>query len=105
MNSFLQANNHLPMNEFIQELATRIDHRIHQYYKLWPHNYVAYDMLNGTGEFNDYYSAQDIVTFKKMIVEAQTAIPFKPEEVAKRFCTMYARPVENSLIAAEIFRS
>lgn len=105
MTSFLQANNDLPLNDFIQELATRIDYRIHWYYKLWPHNYVAYDMLNGTGEFNDYYSAQDIVSFKKMIAEAQNAIPYKPEEVAKRFCTMYARPVENSMVASEIFRN
>ena len=101
---FLEANEQLPVNEFLQLLAERIDHRIHQYYKLWPFNYVAYELLNGTGEFVDYYTSGDIVKFKKMIEEAQHEIPYKPEEVARRFCKMYARPVENSLIAQEIFR-
>ncbi len=101
---FLEANEQLPVNEFLQLLAERIDHRIHQYYKLWPFNYVAYELLNGTGEFVDYYTSGDIVKFKKMIAEAQHEISYKPEEVARRFCKMYARPVENSLIAQEIFK-
>jgi 1-acyl-sn-glycerol-3-phosphate acyltransferase len=105
LNTFLQGNNHLPLNEFIQELAIRIDHRIHQYYKLWPNNYVAHDMLNGTGEFIDNYTSQDMISFKKMIGEAQQAIPLKAEDVAKRFISMYAQPVENAKIAAEIFRN
>lgn len=104
MPDFLEANNHLPVNEFLQSLAERIDHRIHQYYKLWPFNYVAYELLNGTGEFVDYYTSKDIVAFKKMIEDAQASIDYKPEEVARRFCKMYARPVENALIAHEIFR-
>lgn len=105
MRSFLESVNNLPVNEFLLELAQRIDHRIHQYYKLWPFNYVAYEMMNGTGEFTDYYTSNDIVEFKKLIAEAQASISYKPDEVAKRFIRMYARPVENSIIAAEIFRS
>jgi hypothetical protein len=62
-------------------------------------------MMNGTGEFTDYYTSNDIVEFKKMIAGAQSVIPYKPEEVARRFTLMYARPVENSIIAAEIFRA
>ncbi len=101
---FMERNNQLSVNEFLQFLAERIDHRIHQHYMLWPFNYVAYELLNGTGEFLDYYSSRDIIAFKKMIEEAQDAIAYKPEEVARRFCKMYARPVENALIAQEIFR-
>ncbi len=105
LSSFLEGNNDLPVADFIQQLAQRIDHRIHQYYKLWPYNFVAYDLMNGTGEFVDNYSAQDIIEFKRMINDAREAIPFKGEEVAKRFIQMYARPVENSIIAAEVFRT
>lgn len=105
LRSFLESINDLPANEFLLELAKRLDHRIHQYYKLWPFNYVAYDMMNGTGEFTDFYSSNDIVEFKKMISAAQNAISYKQEEVARRFTLMYARPVENSIIAAEIFRT
>lgn len=105
LTSFLEKNNDLPINEFLQLLAERIDHRIHQYYKLWPYNYVAYELQNGTGEFNDYYTSADIVEFKNMIAKAQESIAYKPEEVARRFVKMYARPVENALIAEEVFRS
>jgi 1-acyl-sn-glycerol-3-phosphate acyltransferase len=105
LSSFLQQNNSLTANEFVQELAIRIDHRIHQYYKLWPYNYVAYELMYGAGEFIDHYSSQDMVEFRKMIEEAQMKIPQNKEEAARKFIKMYARPVENALIAAEVFRS
>ncbi len=104
LSSFLQNNNHLSANEFIQELAIRIDHRIHQYYKLWPYNYVAYELMYGAGEFVDQYSATDMAEFKKMIEEVKEAISNNQEEAARKFIKMYARPVENSIIAAEVFR-
>ena len=105
LTSFLEQNNHLQPNEFIQELAIRIDHRIHQYFKLWPYNYVAYDMMFGTGDFLDNYTAQDMAAFADMVEEARKMVPGNPEEAAKKFIRMYARPVENSLIAMEVFRS
>ena len=105
LTSFLEKNNNLPVNEFLQLLTERIDHRIHQYYKLWPYNYVAYELLNGTGEFTEYYTSADIVEFKSMVAKAQDTIPYNPEEVARRFTKMYARPVENALIAEEVFRN
>ncbi len=105
LSSFLEKNNNLPVNEFLQLLTERIDHRIHQYYKLWPYNYVAYELLNGTGEFTEYYTSADIVEFKSMVAKAQDTIPYNPEEVARRFTKMYARPVENALIAEEVFRN
>lgn len=105
LTSFLEEHNHLPGNDFIQELATRIDHRIHQYFRLWPFNYIAYEMMYGSGEFIDHYTAQDMASFQKMIDEARLAMPFNPDEAAKKFIRMYARPVENSIIAMEIFKS
>lgn len=105
LTSFLEQNNHLQPNEFIQELAIRIDHRIHQYFKLWPYNYVAYDMMYGAGEFIDNYTSQDMTAFSEMIEEAKKMVPSNPEEAAKKFIRMYAKPVENSLIAMEVFRT
>jgi hypothetical protein len=105
LTSFLQGIDSLPLNDFMQQLAQRIDLRIHQYYKLWPNNYVAYDLMNGTGEFTDNYTSQDIIEFKRMVSEAKEAIAYKGEEVARKFIQMYARPVENSIIAAEVFKS
>lgn len=105
LSSFLQQNNHLPVNDFIQELAIRIDHRIHQYYKLWPYNYVAYELMYGAGEFVDQYTAGDVVEFRNMLEEVKEKVKINPEEAARKFIKMYARPVENSIIAAEVFRT
>jgi 1-acyl-sn-glycerol-3-phosphate acyltransferase len=105
LKSFLEGIDQMPLNDFVQQLARRVDYRIHQHYKLWPYNYIAYDLMNGTGEFTENYTSQDIVEFKKMIAEAKEAIQYKGEEVARKFTRLYARPVENSIIAAEVFRS
>jgi glycerol-3-phosphate O-acyltransferase len=105
LSSFLQQNNHLSANDFVQELAIRIDHRIHQYYKLWPYNYVAYELMYGAGEFIDNYCSQDMVDFRNMVDEVKAQVTINPEEAARRFIKMYAKPVENALIAAEVFRS
>ncbi len=105
LSSFLKQNNHLTPNEFIQELVVRIDHRIHQYYKLWPYNYVAYELMYGSGEYMDNYTSHDMAEFRKMVEEVQQKVTINPEEAARKFIKMYARPVENSIIAAEVFRS
>lgn len=105
LTSFLEEHNQLTNSEFIQELAVRIDHRIHQYFKLWPFNYIAYDMMYGTGDFLDQYSSQDMANFQKMIEEARQLMPFNPDEAARKFIRMYAKPVENSIIAMEIFKA
>ncbi|MDP2424682.1 MAG: 1-acyl-sn-glycerol-3-phosphate acyltransferase [Bacteroidales bacterium] len=102
--SFLEANNHLPTNKFIQELGIRIDHHLHQNFRLWPNNYIAYEMLNGTGGFTDKYTSQEVIEFKKLLSDAEENISQNPEEVAYRFLKMYATPVENSLIATDVFR-
>jgi glycerol-3-phosphate O-acyltransferase len=105
LSSFLEQNNHLSPNEFFQELAERIDHRIHQYYKLWPFNFVAYEMMYGSGEFIDNYTSQDMAEFRKMVDEVKSIVTVNPEEAARKFIKMYALPVENSIIASEVFRS
>jgi hypothetical protein len=105
MSSFLEEINHMPLNDFVLKLTRRIDHRIHHYYKLWPYNYVAYDLMNGTGEFTENYTSQDIIEFKTMLAEAKETIQYKGEEVARKFTRMYARPVENSIIAEQVLRS
>lgn len=79
LSSFLQQNNHLPVNDFIQELAIRIDHRIHQYYKLWPYNYVAYELMYGAGEFVDQYTAGDVVEFRNMLEEVKEKVKINPD--------------------------
>ena len=43
-------------NKQIQALAQVIDDAIITGYKLWPTNFIAYDLLNGTGQYADSYT-------------------------------------------------
>ena len=43
-------------NKQIQALAQVIDDSILQSYKLWPTNYIAYDLLNKTNKYSDKYT-------------------------------------------------
>jgi len=40
-----------------KELSDYIDHQIHQKFKLFPANYIAYDMINGSPKFSEKYNA------------------------------------------------
>jgi hypothetical protein len=46
-----------------------------------------------------------MTTFAEMVEEARKMVSVNPDEAAKKFIRMYAKPVENSLIAMEVFRS
>ena len=45
------------------EVAERIDRDIHDTYRLWPNNYIAYDELHGEKANADQYSADDVSAF------------------------------------------
>ncbi len=54
-------------NEKIRLLGEAIDDEMHRIYKLWPTNYIAYDMLNGTKEYRDQYSNIQRIAFVNYI--------------------------------------
>ena len=54
-------------NEKYRFLTSEIDKQMHAIYKLWPTNYIAYDLLNGTKEFKDHYSQIQKIAFNNYI--------------------------------------
>lgn len=79
-------------NQQLQEVAKCITEKIHRLYKLWPTNYIAYDMLFNTEEYSDQYSQSE----KKAFVERVEKKTEKGNEVmVNKFLTMYAYPVLN----------
>jgi len=42
---------------------------MHKSYKLWPTNYVAYDLLNGGREFSNEYNRIQRVVFRRYITQ------------------------------------
>lgn len=81
-----------PINQQFQILADKIDHQIHQNYKLWPSNYVAYDMLYKTRRFEARYSEEEERQFQRRIKKRTQ----EHSDVAiENFLAMYANPVVN----------
>jgi len=86
------ANSGEPANKQFQQLASVIDDKIHQYYKLWPTNYVAYDMLHKTEKYTEKYTDKEKRQFERRVerrIDASDAVAYQ------NFLSMYANPVLN----------
>jgi 1-acyl-sn-glycerol-3-phosphate acyltransferase len=89
-------------NQQIKELAELIDRQIYANFKLWPNNYIAYDMLMPEPRFHDRYSAHEKKLFKHMIEQAMIHIDFPITDIQERFLKLYANPVINKLKVKDI---
>ncbi len=84
----------LPQNEKLSKLSELIDREIWKGYKLWPSNYIAYDLLHLKSQFASLYSQAEKENFEKRL--SQKVNPSNPMEV-ENFLRMYANPVVNQL--------
>ena len=84
----------LPQNEKLSKLSELIDREIWKGYKLWPSNYIAYDLLHQKSQFASLYSQAEKENFEKRL--SQKVNPSNPMEV-ENFLRMYANPVVNQL--------
>lgn len=92
----------MPKQDIYNKVAAYIDQQIHRNYRLYPGNYVALDLLEGTEAYTDQYTAEDKAKFEKYIQGqlAKIDLPNKDEAYLKeRLLTMYANPVRNNLAA------
>ena len=79
-------------NKQIQALALEIDHQIQKNYRLWPTNYIAFDLLNKTNKFSDKYTESEKSLFERrleMRIDANNPIEYLG------LLKMYANPVVN----------
>ena len=82
------------VNKQIQALAQAIDDSILSSYKLWPTNYIAYDILNNTDKYSNQYSEDEKAVFVRRLekrIDASNPIAFQG------ILAMYANPVVNKL--------
>jgi len=84
-------------NKIAQEIAGKIDHQIYSNYKLWPNNYVAYDMLMQEYRFKSKYTHAEANKFEIMVEQAMVNIDFPITDIQERFLRLYASPVINKL--------
>jgi hypothetical protein len=81
-------------NKQIQALAQVIDDSILQSYKLWPTNFIAYDILFKTIRFEHLYNEKERQLFERRL---EMRIDADNETMREGFLAMYANPVVNKL--------
>jgi 1-acyl-sn-glycerol-3-phosphate acyltransferase len=81
-------------NKQIQALAQVIDDSILSNYRLWPTNYIAYDILNQTNPFSHLYSENEKSLFERRL---EMRIDHGNPLALQSFLAMYANPVVNKL--------
>lgn len=79
-------------NKQIQALAQVIDDSILQSYKLWPTNYIAYDLLYNTDKYSSHYTDDEKSLFERRL---ELKIDRSNEVMKEGFLNMYANPVVN----------
>ena len=81
-------------NRQFQLLTELIDEEILKTYKLWPSNYIAWDLLHKSDRFKDRYTDKEKRQFERRIT--RRVCEDDPVEV-ENFLKMYANPVINKL--------
>lgn len=79
-------------NKQIQAMAQAIDDSILTSYKLWPTNYIAYDLLNGTTTYASEYTDIEKAVFERRL---EKRIDSQSEFEVQGILAMYANPVVN----------
>ena len=81
-------------NKQIQALAQVIDDSILLSYKLWPTNYIAYDLLFKTDKYKGLYTEDEKSLFERRL---EMRIDESNPIALEGFLSMYANPVVNKM--------
>ena len=94
----LEAIEYNQPNEFYKSLATLIDGRIHQNYKLHSNNYIAHDLRSGKDTYSTCYTPEDKAAFIERTAQMLHQIDGEKDILISIFWGIYANPVENQLL-------
>ena len=84
----------LSINDQLKEVSTLIDNAIYRNYKLWPANYIAYDILKNDTRFEDHYTEKEKRQFDRRI---SRRVDVKNPLALNSYLLMYANPVINKM--------
>ncbi len=102
---------HLPDDmdraDYIKCVCSMIDNSIHSNYKIYPINYIAFDEVNDTARFCDYYTDEDHHRVNEYIngqlskVEVEDITAEEKAYMRRLILSMYANPLINKLAVIE----
>lgn len=84
-------------NDRIEALAALIDDKIHKNYKLWPNNYIAYDLLHSVNKFSAFYTPEEKENFIRTMTQKIDRLEGNVSLLNNIFLEIYANPVKNHL--------
>lgn len=97
-----KLDRNMPKQELFTTISALIDKGIHANYRIYPNNYVALDLLNGTTEYAANYTDEDKQTFLGYLDQqiARIQLPNKDVDFLRtKLLEMYANPLKNYLNA------
>ena len=89
-------------NNFLKSAAKEIDRQIYKNYKLWPTNYMAYDILENSSKYIGVYDNELREKFDLRFEKVKKLLPEgNHDELRDIFLRIYANPVYNQLSVIE----
>ena len=96
-NEFDEILHHETPKEQFSALAAIIDEQIQSNIKLWPTNYIAYDLLMGIDSFNEEYTDEEKQKYIQYIEARLEQNKMYDHEGKARLLSIYANPVKNKI--------
>jgi len=83
-----------PKNKQLQAISQIIDDSIIKNYKLWPTNFIAFDLFHNTKQCAEYYTEDEKQLFERRM---EMRIDISDILLKNSFLAMYANPVINKM--------
>ncbi|MDR2385631.1 MAG: 1-acyl-sn-glycerol-3-phosphate acyltransferase [Tannerella sp.] len=84
-------------NEYYKKVASLIDGRIYENYKLYNNNYIAHDILAGDTKYSEHYTAKERERFVERCHQMLHQVEGEKDVLMKIFLGIYARPADNKI--------
>lgn len=84
----------LTNNEYHKQVAALLDDRINRGYRLFPNNYIAYDLRYGTKRFADRYTDEERCRFESHLDKLSHYDTCDLEQLCDIFLGIYSNPVK-----------
>ncbi len=85
----------LTNNEYHRAVAQLLDKRIISAYRLYPNNYIAYDLRYGTQKYQGFYTPDQKEKFKGHVMQLERYDTCDMEKLTDIFLGIYSNPVKN----------
>ncbi|MCX6335219.1 MAG: glycerol acyltransferase [Bacteroidia bacterium] len=83
------------LNNKLTRLAELIDGEVYSHYKLWPGNYIAYDLMHDCTDHRSFYSPEEKSKFLAYMENEIRGLEGDRKAIEKLFLGIYANPLIN----------